>query len=511
MSFPLVECIPNFSEGRRLEVVDQIAAAILSVPNVRILDRHSDQDHNRTVITLLGSPDDVKEAVYLSIVKASELIDMDVHQGEHPRIGATDVVPFVPIREISIQECVELARQLGQRVGNELGIPVYLYEDAATVPERINLENIRKGQFEGLKSEIGKVPERKPDFGPEKMGKAGATVIGAREALIAFNVYLSTDDVSIAKAIAKTIRFSSGGFRYVKAMGVLVEGRAQVSMNLTNYRKTPISLVFESIRREAQRYGTSIHHSELVGLVPQEALVGAAVWYTQLDQFQPDQVLESRLSQPDGDLSQGSYKFLDELASDQPTPGGGSAAAFTAAEAAALVSMVARLTIGKKRYADVEDDMKHVLQTSENLRQKLTSAIEADSMAFNDLMISFKLPKETEEEQQQREKAIYLASLKAAEVPLNTAELAIEILRLAIEASEKGNPNAITDAGSAGALSRAAISSAGANVRINLSNYSSDEKAINLLNKIGSLESQAENSYSELKTIILNRGKIKFS
>ena len=238
-------------KGGGPEIVDQIVAAVLSVPNVQILDRHSDVDHNRTVLTLLGEPEPVKEAVFRSIAKAAELIDMNEHQGEHPRIGATDVVPFVPIRDMSMADCVDLARQLGDRVGAELGIPVYLYEEAASTPERVNLENIRKGQYEGLKNEIGVNPDRKPDYGPAELGKAGAVVIGAREALIAFNVYLTTEDESIAKKIAKTIRFSSGGLRYVKAMGVLVDGRAQVSMNLTNYRKTPIALVVETIRREA--------------------------------------------------------------------------------------------------------------------------------------------------------------------------------------------------------------------------------------------------------------------
>ena len=296
MTLPLVECIPNYSEGRRPEVIDQIAGEILSVPGVSILDRHSDVDHNRTVLTLLGNPEAVGNAVFKSISKAAELIDMNTQQGEHPRIGATDVVPFIPISGITMQECVNLARDLGKRVGEELSIPVYLYEEAASNPDRINLENIRKGQYEGLKVEIETDPARKPDFGPAQLGSAGATVIGAREPLIAFNVYLTTEDVSIAKAIAKTIRFSSGGLRFVKAMGVLVEGRAQVSMNLTNYRKTPLALIVETIRREAQRYGAAVHHSELVGLVPQEALLDAAVWYTQLDQFESGQVFENKLA-----------------------------------------------------------------------------------------------------------------------------------------------------------------------------------------------------------------------
>src|SRR5512141_2966423 len=285
MPTQLIECIPNFSEARRPEVIDQIVAAIESVSEVRVLDRSSDLDHNRTVLTLAGPPFAVEEAAFRAIRTASELIDLDSHTGEHPRIGAADVVPFVPLSGVSMDDCIAMAKRLGERVGNELGIPVYLYEAAAMRPERVNLEYIRKGQYEGLKDEIESNPERRPDYGPAKLGTAGATVIGARNPLIAFNVYLTTDDVNIAKKVAKAIRHSTGGLRYVKGLGLLVDGRAQVSMNLTNFHETPLARVVETIRREAERYGVAIHHSELVGLIPQEALVDAAVWYTQLDQF----------------------------------------------------------------------------------------------------------------------------------------------------------------------------------------------------------------------------------
>src|SRR5512138_3043526 len=291
----LIECIPNFSEARRPEIVDQIVAAITSVDGARLLDRSSDLDHNRTVVTFAGSPLAVEEAAFRAIKTAAELIDMNQHTGEHPRIGATDVCPFVPLSDATMEECIAIAKRLGQRVGNELGIPVYLYESAATRPERVNLENIRKGQYEGLKSEIESNPERTPDFGPAKLGTAGATVIGARNPLIAFNVYLTTEDASIAKKIAKAVRASSGGLRFVKGLGLLVEGRAQVSMNLTNFRDTPIARVVEFVRREAQRYGVGIHHCELVGLTPEESLIDAAVWYLQLDQFENDQILERKL------------------------------------------------------------------------------------------------------------------------------------------------------------------------------------------------------------------------
>ena len=506
MPMPLVECIPNYSEGRRSEVVDQIIAAILSVPEVQILDRHSDADHNRTVLTLLGVPEAVKESVFRSIAKAAELIDMDQHQGEHPRIGSTDVVPFVPIRDISMADCVELARQLGNRVGTELCIPVYLYEEAATSPERVNLENIRKGQYEGLKVEILSNSNRKPDYGPTELSKAGAVVIGAREALIAFNVYLTTEDASMAKKIAKTIRYSSGGLRFVKAMGVLVDGRAQVSMNLTNYRKTPIALVVESIRREAQRFGVAIHHSELVGLVPQEALVDAAVWYTQLDQFEPNQVLENRLRQPKNENNK--YAFLDEIASKSPTPGGGSAAAFTAAQAAALVAMVARLTIGKKKYAEVEADMRQVLEKAERLRKKLTLAITEDAQAFEAVMVAMKLPKGTPEETENRDNAILSSYIIAAETPLKTAESTLEVLKLLTIVAEKGNLNAITDAGTGGALAMAALAGAGANVRINLLAYAEDNRALSILDRLTLIEEQAVLLYLNIKKSLEDHAKI---
>jgi glutamate formiminotransferase len=268
MPSPLVECIPNFSEARRPAVVDEIVQSIVAIQGVTVLDRHSDLDHNRTVITCAGAPQAVEEAMFQAIKTAAALIDLDHHTGAHPRLGATDVVPFVPLRDLAMQDCVEIARRLGKRVGEELDIPVYLYEEAATRPERKNLEDIRRGEYEALKEEIGVRAERAPDFGPARVGTAGAVVIGARQPLVAFNIYLATSEVSIAQKIAKTVRNSSGGLRYVKALGLLVEGKAQVSMNLTNFRQTSIARVVEMVRREAQRYGVSILNSELVGLIP---------------------------------------------------------------------------------------------------------------------------------------------------------------------------------------------------------------------------------------------------
>jgi glutamate formiminotransferase/formiminotetrahydrofolate cyclodeaminase len=346
MPSPIVECIANYSEARRPEVIEAIRQAILSMPGAYLLDQHSDLDHNRTVLTFAGDPPAVEEAAFRSIAKAAEMINLDEHRGEHPRIGATDVVPFVPISGLNMQDCIQIAHRLGKRVGDELGIPVYLYEQAAVVPGRQNLEDIRRGQYEGLKAEILTNPARRPDFGPALLGTAGATVIGARHPLIAYNVYLTTPDVEVAKKVAKAVRNSSGGMRYVKALGLLVDGRAQVTMNLTNYKGSPLARVVELVRREAARYGAGIHHSELVGLIPEEALVEAAAWHLQLDQFEPEQILERRLrSVLEGEDTGSQEEFLEALASEQPAPGGGSAAAYTGAEAAALVAMVARLTI----------------------------------------------------------------------------------------------------------------------------------------------------------------------
>jgi glutamate formiminotransferase / formiminotetrahydrofolate cyclodeaminase len=494
MPSPLVECIPNFSEARRPEIVDEIARSIASVPGVNIIDRHSDLDHNRTVITMVGAPAAIEEAAFRGIARAAQLIDLNHHTGEHPRIGATDVVPFVPISETTMEECVEIAKRLGKRVAAELNIPVYLYEDAALKPERQNLENIRRGQYEALKAEMGVVPERNPDFGPAKVGPAGATVIGARQPLIAYNVYLNTNDVDVAQKIAKAMRQSSGGFRFVKAMGVLVEGKAQVSMNLTNYRKTPIARVQEAIRREAQHYGIMIHHSELVGMIPQEALNDAAVWYLQLNAFQTDQILEQRLyelmSQQPKETAQ-EPSFLDRLASAAPTPGGGSAAAFTAAEAAALVAMVARLTIGKKKYVAVEAAMEQIRDQAEDLRKVLTEAVNEDAAVFNQFMTANKLPKSTPEEEARRAEAVESASFEAALVPLKVAATALKVIELAVEAAKLGNSNAISDAGAAGILGHAALVSAGYNVKINLTSVQNKERRASLLKELAALEEKA--------------------
>lgn len=296
----IVECVPNFSEGRKPAVVDAIVNEITSVDGIRLLGKEMDADHNRAVITFIGNIEAVKKAAFQAIKKSSELIDMTKQQGEHPRVGATDVVPFVPISGVTMKECIEIAKELGKEVGDKLKIPVYLYEEAATRTGRKNLAIVRKGEYEGLKIEIETNPDRKPDFGPSKMHpRAGATVIGARMPLIAYNVNLSTDNVKIAKNIANAIRFKKGGLRYVKAMGFEIKERGivQVSMNLTNYKKTPVFRVFEMIKREAERYGVNVIGSEIIGLIPLDAVIDSFDYYLRVEDFDKNQILEKKIQE----------------------------------------------------------------------------------------------------------------------------------------------------------------------------------------------------------------------
>ena len=300
----LVECVPNFSEGRRPEVLDAIVGEMTAVEGVRLLDREMDADHNRAVVTIVGEPEAVLEGAFRGMAKAAELIDLTKHEGEHPRMGATDVVPFVPVKGVTMDDCVELAKKLGERVGRELEIPVFLYESACTRPERQNLAKVRKGQFEGLCEEIGSNPAREPDYGPCRIHPtAGATAIGARPFLVAYNINLGTSDVGVAKTIARAIRHSGGGLRHVKAMGFEIKDRgiAQVSINMVNFKGTPLFRAFEMVKSEAERYGVPVIGSEVVGLVPADALIDAAEFYLRLEDFKRDQVLENRLSEREGD------------------------------------------------------------------------------------------------------------------------------------------------------------------------------------------------------------------
>jgi glutamate formiminotransferase/formiminotetrahydrofolate cyclodeaminase len=444
-----------------------------SVPGVRTLDVQSDADHNRTVVTVVGTPDQVEESAYRGISSAARLIDMEQHQGEHPRMGAADVVPFVPLRGITLDECAQIAHRLGRRVGEELEIPIYLYEAAASRPERANLADVRRGEYEGIRAEIETVAERAPDFGPAKMGSAGATAIGARPFLVAFNVYLNTDDISIAQHIARAVRHSSGGLRYVKALGLLVEGQAQVSMNLTNHARTPLQRVLELIRREAANLGAAVTHTEIVGLTPQQALLDAAEWYLQLE-LDSGQVLESILHD---DTDTAPEPFIAAVSSVEPAPGGGSVAALAGALAAALAEMVAGLTVGKRRYQEVEEEMKALAIDAERLRLALTARIAQDAAAYDRVVAAYRLPKESAKEKEARREAIQEAMAHAAEVPLATARDSVAALELARAAVAKGNINALSDVGTAAHMARAAFEGAALNVRINADQITDQERA----------------------------------
>ena len=466
----LVECVPNFSEGRDKTKVDAIVDA-MKMDGVYLLDREMDHDHNRCVITLVGEREPIQEAAIRGVGKAAELIDLNVHQGAHPRMGAADVVPFIPIEGVTIEDCVAMARHVGAEIWKRFQIPVYLYEAAATTPERQNLENIRRGQFEGIRAEIATNPARKPDFGALRVHPtAGATVVGARKFLIAYNIFLNTPDVEIAKKVAKAVRFSSGGLRYVKGAGFPVRGLAQVSMNLTDFEQTPIHRVFEFVKREAARYGVMPVSSEIVGLIPKKALEQAAEWFLQVENFDSSLILENRLAavmsgkMAVGGLRAGVEPFVEQLAAPTATPGGGSASAASAAMAAGLASMVAAMSRGKKAYLQYEAQLSEAIARLSQLREELKAAIDADAESFNVVMKAYKQAKDAAGGD-----GIIDAALKqATSVPLSVAEKAREVTAIAEKLGPITNPNMKSDLTTAKALAEAAIQGALANVEINL-------------------------------------------
>jgi len=437
----LIECVPNFSEGRDASKVDALVAAMSGVPGVFVLDREMDADHNRCVITLAGEPDAVAEAALLGVGKALELINLTQHTGAHPRVGATDVVPFIPVEGVTLEDCVALARRVGNEIWQRYRIPVYFYEAAATRPDRTNLENIRRGQFEGLREELKNNRDRHPDVGEPKLHPtAGATVVGARKFLIAYNINLNTPDLSIAKKIAKAIRFSSGGLRYVKAMGVELKARnlAQVSINLTDFEQTPMHRVYEMVKREAERHGVTTVGSEIVGLVPKKALEMTADFFLQLENFSPAQVLENRLataltgaplesSSKDGRLAGLARQFLEAVAEPTATPGGGSASAFAGALAASLGQMVAGLSRKKKTQAQYFDQLSEALEWLHKTATDLARAIDGDAAAYDAVLAAHKMPQGNAEESQRRNEAILAATRLAAEVPLHVAETSVAL------------------------------------------------------------------------------------
>lgn len=479
----LIECVPNFSEGRRPEVIGAIRDAIASVAGVTILDSSSDESHNRSVVTFVAPAEHVVEAAFAGVREAAARIDLREHTGEHPRIGAADVIPFVPLEDSTMEDCIELARQLGERVGKELEIPVYLYERAATRPERKNLADVRRGQFEGLAGELGANPEREPDFGPNRIHpSAGAVAIGARPFLVAYNVYLGdASNLAVAKSIAKQVRESSGGFKAVKGLGMEVDGQAQVSMNLVDTDQTALHTVFDFISEKASEAGVEVTWSELIGLVPERVMFEASKNHLRLREFTSDQVLERQVTRAmrasedltapgsaGGSSASTPEAFLDAIASSDPVPGGGSVAAYAGALAAALVRMVAGLTIGKKKYVAVEPEMAVIAANAESLARSLSLLVERDADAYAAVAQAYKLPKEPEPAAKVRSEAITKALLGAAEVPLDTARLCAQAAELAAAVAARGNANAVTDAGVAALLAEAGARGAAYNVKINV-------------------------------------------
>jgi len=462
---PLVECVPNFSEGHNSGTLDALEGAITAVPGVKLLDVQADPAHHRSVFTFVAPPDAALEAALRAMRVATERIDLTKHAGEHPRMGATDVVPFVPVRDVTMDDCVALARRLGERVAAELEIPVYLYARAATRPERERLPEIRKGEFEGLRDRIGRDPAADPDFGPRRIHPtAGATAIGARPFLVAFNIYLDSSDVAIAKEIAKQIRTSSGGLPAVQASGFEVAGQAQVSMNLLDIDTTSPAAVFAAVAREARARGVDVLKSEVVGLVPERAILGAAAAALKLPDA-ADHLLEAKIRAAEGPTLDG---WLEELAGGAPVPGGGSAAALAGALAGALVAMVARLTTGRKAYAAVQGRVAEIVAEADALRAQLRRLVDDDAAAYARVSAAYKLPKDAPG----RRRAVDEALVGAARTPLAMARGAARLAALAGEIGAIGNKNASSDAKVAAVLASAALTGAIENVRVNVASLS---------------------------------------
>lgn len=544
----LIECVPNFSEGKDLEKINLITKEIEKINGVKLLDVDPGETTNRTVVTFIGTPDGVKEAAFQAIKKAAEVIDMTKHKGAHSRIGATDVCPFVPVAGTTMEECVKIAHELGKRVAEELGIPVYLYEEAAQKPERKNLATIRKGEYEGLPEKL-KDPEWKPDYGePVFNARSGATVIGAREFLIAYNINLNTTDRKLAHEIAlnlrergrakrdkegKIIRDSEGKavmipgkFKEVKAVGWYIEdyGIAQISINFTNYKITPPHLVFDEAIKEAEKLGLRVTGSELVGLIPKEAMLMAGHYYLEkqgkspglpeeeiirtavlslglndLAPFEPEnKIIEYQFKEFENPLTEIPVdRFCDKLSMDTPTPGGGSTAALCGALSAALSSMVANLTVGKPGYEQVQRIAKKTALQGQLLKQEFLKDVDRDTAAFNEVMESFRLPKKTEEQKALRQQAVGDAYKKATLVPLQVMERGLEALKLARTITESGNKNSISDAAVASLSALTAVSGAFYNVLINLSFIEDKEFRLKCRRKAGQLRRRAVQIHRE--------------
>jgi glutamate formiminotransferase/formiminotetrahydrofolate cyclodeaminase len=549
----LVECVPNFSEGRDPEKIKAITQEIERTPGVKLLDVDPGESTNRTVVTFIGSPEGVKEAAFRAIAKAAEVIDMAKHKGAHSRIGATDVCPFVPVSDVTMDDCIMLAHELAERVAGELGIPVYLYEEAAQKPERQNLAAIRAGEYEGLAEKL-KNPAWAPDYGqPVFNPRSGATVIGAREFLIAYNINLNTRDRRLAHEIALGLRESGraqrdadgnivkdesgktvnlpGKFKHVKAVGWYIEdyGIAQVSINFTNYRVTPVHVVFDEAIRLADELGLRVTGSELVGLIPKEAMLMSGRFYLEKQGKSPG-VPEKDLIQtavrslglndvtafdPGKKIIEYQFKdtspslvrltvgeFVDELSLDSPAPGGGSAAALCGAVSAALSAMVANLTVGKKGYESVQAELKQAALKAQAAKDEMLRAVDEDTRAFNRVMEAYRLPGGSEDQAREKEAAVQQAYVKATRVPLGVLEKSVALLELAKTAASQGNRNSLSDAGVAALAAEAALAGARYNVLINLPNIRDDMFREDVKRRAQALLEQGLKLAAEVKEIV---------
>jgi glutamate formiminotransferase/formiminotetrahydrofolate cyclodeaminase len=548
----IVECVPNFSEGKDKSIINAISAAVNSVDGVKLLNVEPGEDFNRTVYTFVGKPEPVLEAAFQAAKVGTSLIDMTQHKGEHARMGALDVCPFIPIKDVTDKDCIKLSKQFGKRMAEELGIPVFLYAKSATKPERVRLPDIRKGEYEALEEKF-KDPSFKPDYGkPKFVPKSGATATGCRDILLAYNINLNTNDKFIASKISGEIRTSGtlkkdkdgnkiigpdgkaeripGRFKGVQAGGMMYdENIAQVSMNLLNYRDVNLHDVFEAVQKEAGELGTKATGSEIVGLVPKESLILAGKFYSKkegeknsdeeelvsiaieklglsdLSAFKPEEKVIEYMIQETGPLANMKINsFLSELASNSPAPGGGSVAALSGALGAALSSMVCNLTVGKEKYTDVQDEIKQVLKKSESLRKKLTDLIDKDTEAFNDVIKAFRMPKETDEQKKKRSKAIQEGYKVAATVPLETSKICEKILDVALVVAEKGNQRSITDAAVSALMAKAGVQSAILNVKINLGSIKDEQFVEKIYFELEEIERNAIDKTDEIMKIVEN-------
>ncbi len=507
----LVECVPNFSEGRRKEVIDEIVAEATS-RNVKVLDIESDPDHNRSVLSFVGEPAAVVEAALAVGGKAIELIDLNKHRGQHPRMGAVDVVPFIPISDTSMEECVQIAKEFANEYSTRFKVPVFLYEEAATRPDRRNLADVRKGEFEGLREEIGKNPDKKPDFGPNAIhATAGATAVGARQILIAYNINLATNKLDVAKNIAKQVREKDGGLPAVKALGFELKDRGivQVSMNMVDYKASQLFKAFERVRTLAEHQGVQVLESEIVGLVPMEALTETAEFYLRLRGFNKNQILERRVAETQGkklvDMSLAS--FATDVASEKPVPGGGSVSAYGGALAASLVSMVSRLTLKRPEFEKHWAKAKEILVECGSLQKHLLSLVDEDSESFAALMQAYRLPKESEQEKRRRAEEIQSRLKGAVEIPLKTTEQAAKILSEAKSLAEFANENALSDLQTAIHLAYASAHGAISNVTINLYGIKDEDYRKQIKTKLDTIQKQIENDKSEGLSTLAKRSK----